>query len=215
MDAEKDITVIIGTSDGYSNLWRNFDILFRRYWKLNTKNVFVSQNKNVPLIGYDTITAGDIPWGGRLLKALELIKTKYVFFILEDYYLTEEITKEHIQLHLDLLLKHQSKKIMISEYCSYYTLHNIEGNLYQFDRNSEYLNSVQPAIWDVEYFKSVLDKNYTPWDFEIRGNCKASEINEKLLILQRETPIFFNLSRISGYRTQGWEKLFKKEGLYE
>jgi hypothetical protein len=34
---EDKLSVIIGSCDSYQPLWKNFDILFKRYWNLNTK----------------------------------------------------------------------------------------------------------------------------------------------------------------------------------
>ena len=39
----KKITTLIGSCDSYSPLWKNFDILYNKYWGLETNNILVSE----------------------------------------------------------------------------------------------------------------------------------------------------------------------------
>ena len=52
------ISVLIGTCDSYSPLWKNFDILFQRYWQLKTANYLVSETLTYDNDLYKTITPG-------------------------------------------------------------------------------------------------------------------------------------------------------------
>ena len=166
------ISVLIGTCDAYSPLWKNFDILFQKYWQLPTKNILVSETEVFSNNHYQTVTPGKKPWGERVLESLELIDTEYVFFILDDYYLTESFTQEFIDDHIKILEKHNAVKIMTDiDYGEpIYYLDHIQDDLYKFKMSSDYLNSVQPAIWKTDYLKQVLKPEYSPWNFEIEGN---------------------------------------------
>jgi hypothetical protein len=153
------LTVVIGSCDSYQSLWKNFDILYKRYWKLNTKNIFVGETIELPYSGYENVLPGlNFPWGQRMLAGLEQVTTPYVCFLLEDYYLTETISESFIQEHIDLLEQLDAHKVMFDKIYppDVYSLTKLEEDIYQFDNHSMYLNSVQPAIWKTEYIKQVV-----------------------------------------------------------
>jgi hypothetical protein len=209
------LTVLIGSCDSYSHLWKNFDILFQRYWHLPTKNIIVSETKTFNNDHYQTVTPGKSSWGERILKSLDLIETEYTFFILDDYYLTEHFTQEFIDNHISILEDYNAVKIMIDiDYGEpIYYLDHINEDLYKFKMTSNYLNSIQPAIWKTEYLKKVINTNYSPWDFELIGNDYTKTINPTILLKARPEHMYFNMVRSGGRLSNGWENLFLKENL--
>lgn len=211
------LTVIIGSCDLYRPLWKNFDILYKRYWNLETRNIFVGETIGLPYDGYENVLPGNnLPWGFRMLQAIDKVKTEYVCLLLEDYYFTEPINENFIQDHIDILERYSAQKVMFDKLYppDVYTLIKLdEENLYKFDKTSLYLNSIQPAIWKTEYIKNVLKPQYSPWNFEVEGNRYTSEINPTVLLKAREQSVYFNFSRIGGRISEGWEKVFEKENL--
>lgn len=211
----ENLTVLIGSCDSYSSLWENFDVLFRKYWKLNTKNIIVSETINFDNDNYTTNTPGKRSWGERILDSLNQIKTKYVFFILDDYYLTEYFDEIFIKNHIKIMEEYNAVKIMLDiDYGEpIYSLEKIEGDLFKFKNHSSYLNSVQPSIWEVDYLKKVLHPQYSPWDFELVGNEFTKKINPVILLKARKEHMYFNVLRRGGIKSDGWEKVFIKENL--
>jgi len=213
---EDKLSVIIGSCDSYQPLWKNFDILFKRYWNLNTKNLFIGETDPITYDGYENILPGlNLPWGHRILCALEKVTTPYVCFILEDYYFTESITSDFIQEHIDILEQHDADKIMFDKLypAGVYELKHIISDLYQFENHSQYLNSIQPAIWRTEYLKHVLKPEYSPWQFELDGNIFTQTLSPKILLKARENSVYFNYARVGGRVSEGWQEVFIKEGL--
>jgi len=209
------ISVLIGSCDSYSPLWKNFDILFQRYWKLPTKNIIVSETEVFDNPHYITTTPGKGQWGSRILDALNQIDTEYTFFILDDYYLTEPFTQEFIDDHIKILEEHNAVKIMpdIDYGEPIYYLDHIKDDLYKFKMTSDYLNSVQPAIWKTSYLKQVLKPEYSPWNFEVEGNEYTKTLNPTILLKARPEHMYFNFVRIGGRISEGWEQLYIKENL--
>ncbi len=206
------ISVIIGSCDQYFPLCHNFDILFRRYWKANTTNIFIGEN--IPLIGYQNVLRKG-PWGYRILEGLNKVTTDYTVFLLEDYYLSELITDEFLNDHLEILEKHEADKIMFDTLYpdGVYSLTNLGDSLYSFNNHSQYLNSVQPAIWRTDHLRKVLHKNMSPWEFEIEGNPYAQSLNPRILLKARPEKIYFNFCRRGGVLSEGWQEFLAKENL--
>jgi hypothetical protein len=209
------ISVLIGTCDSYSPLWKNFDILFQRYWQLKTKNILVSETITFENELYQTITPGQMQWGERMLLGLDQIDTEYTFFILDDYYLTETFSPEFVQNHIDILEQYGAQKIMMDiDYGEpVYYLDHIQDDLYKFKNHSDYLNSVQPSIWKTDYLKTVLKPGYSPWNFEVEGNAFTQTLHPLILLKKRIDHMYFNFVRIGGHVSEGWEQIYIKEGL--
>jgi hypothetical protein len=131
--------------------------------------------------------------------------------------LTELFTQEFIDDHIKLLEKHNAVKIMpdIDYGSEFYTLDHISDDLYKFNQSSLHLNSCQPSIWKTSYLKQVLKPDYSPWDFEIRGNNFTNTLNPfpTLLLKVRPDHMYFNFVRIGGRISEGWEQLYIKENL--
>jgi len=124
--------------------------------------------------------------------------------------------------------KYNADKILFDILYPHYTLRELEQNkIYQFEMTSEYLNSVQPGIWKLDYLKKVLKPEYSPWDFEVSGNNFSSQQNG-IILLNRLDPIedgndietkkklfrfYHNFVRIGGNISEGWEELYKRENL--
>jgi hypothetical protein len=208
-----DLSVLVGSCDEYYNLLRNFDILFKKYWLPKTKNFLVTETIPFDNPHYEIVLAGKVTWGQRILTALEQIDTKYVFFILEDYYLSEYFTEERVINHLNLLEKHNGDKIMFEILDREYTLENIDNNLYKFNINSKYLNSVQPSIWKTDFLKKSLSPMFSPWDFETIGNNLTKKLNPTILLNAIPQRTYFNFVRRGGVLSVGWEDFIKKENL--
>jgi len=210
------ITVVIGSCDLYQSLWKNFDILYKRYWNLDTKNIFVGETIPLPYNGYEnTLPGTNLPWGHRMLCGLDQVTTPYVCFVLEDYYLTENISETFIQEHIDLLEQMNAHKVMFDKIYppDVYSLTKLSEDIYQFDNHSMYLNSVQPAIWKTDYIKQVLHPSYSPWQFELDGNAFTQTLNPKIILKAREKSIYFNYARVGGRVSDGWQDVFLKERL--
>jgi len=209
------VSVLIGSCDAYSPLWTNFDILFRRYWKLNTKNILVSETLPFDNEHYTTLLPGNLQWGERMLKGLEEIDTEYTVFLLDDYYLTEPFTQEFVEQHISILEECNAQKIMMDiDYGEpVYYLEHLKDDLYKFKPHSDYLNSVQPSIWKTDYLREVMKPTYSPWQFEVEGNNFTKTLNPTILLKARPEHMYFNFVRIGGRVSEGWEDLYIKENL--
>ncbi len=206
------ISTLIGTCDAYAHLHRNFAIQFSKYWTANTNNFVAAET--IEIEGFENIHAfGD--WGQRILHALNYVKTEFVVFLLEDYYLSESIDDNFLDGHLKILEEFQADKVMFDTLYpdGVYSLSNIRKDLYKFNNDSQYLNSVQPAIWRTDYLKSVLYPDFSPWDFEIVGNRATAKKNPTIILAARPEKIYFNFCRKGGVLSEGWEEFLKKENL--
>jgi hypothetical protein len=210
---------LIGTCDSYSILWDNFVTLFDRYWKVECEKVFISENKVKKYEGYHFHTPGKNAWSNRMLSAMRQVKTEYTFFILEDYYFTELIDDKEVDFHLDFMQEYKANKVMMEYKCPNLSL--IDESIYQkrtffklHDR-SNYLTSVQPSIWKTSHLIECMQKDWSPWDFEISGTKRIKGRENKTYLMLRDKKPYWNAVRKGLKISPGWPEIRKKEKLKE
>ncbi len=208
-----DVTLLVGTCDApaYRALWPLFDKCLKKYWKVDCPIIFAGETIEVP--GYKTVLSQGA-WGGRILKTLEAIKTEYVIFILEDYLFARDITNEFIKEQENILIRFKAEKVQFDQLypSGVYDLQHLEKELFRFRRNSNYLNSCQPALIKTEYLKKILLPDCNPWGFELSLNERTSGFNPTI-ILNNTGRIYFNAMRVGGNLEVGAQEFFEKENL--
>jgi hypothetical protein len=91
-----------------------------------------------------------------------------------------------INSKIELMGKYNADKIIFDVLTPEYDLIELEKDkIYQFKMSSEYLNSVQPAIWKVDYLKNIRDTHILSLQSIIglksNLNDKISEITKLLM----------------------------------
>lgn len=212
----KNLTVLIGSCDAYAKLWEPFQICFNKYWKHDTENIFVTDNEKVPNYTntkFKTVTPGNLNWGERMLISLNECKDEYVFWLLEDYFIQYEYLESDINRYINFMKKNNVDRLQISP-SGHQTYSNIENDGFiKFSKNSNYLISMQPSIWNVNFIKKVLLPNYSPWDFELKGTESIRNKNNEIYIDKTKTKIYFNAVRRGLNKSDGWDMFFKQQGL--
>jgi hypothetical protein len=210
----ENLTVLIGSCDSYSILWKNFQICFDRYWDHDTDNIFVTEQKivdNFTKKHFKSVLSSKKSWGARMLDGISECKTKYVLFLLEDYFLDYKYSESQLEEYIDLMNLNTIDRLQISpsDFQSYNRLNeNVSCNKYlQFNKYSLYSISMQPSIWNVDYLKYVLLPEYSPWDFEINGSQKiANDLRSHSIFIDSTMQnVYFNAVRKGFIKNNNWD----------
>lgn len=191
----KEWAVYISSYDGASDIWPAFFTILDRFYKNRSKDIYlVTNNKKIQHKGVSIINTGpEIDWFYRTLKSLNSIDSKYILFLLEDYFISKEVREEDI----DFLVKK-----MDDENCCYCRLSkscyvNYNRNIIKLSPKSEvpYLISLQPGIWNRSDLIELLNKinKQSPWDFE--NYLNQSDIS---LVIQKD--VLYDGRDILGYK---------------
>ena len=213
------LSVLIGTCDLYSPLWEPFQITFDRYWKFNTKNLFVGETVEVPNYTdtkFETIISGKGKWGERIRKGIEVCEEEYIFFILEDYFLNYTYSEEQMNTWLVDMKKYDIDRLQISG-PDVQRYDNVPDCPYKRFTNNEYLISVQPSIWKKSFLLETINPNYSPWQYEVTGSQVLAKSNIKhntfVDTTVTNTRKYFNAVRVGFKKSPGWEEFRIKEKL--
>jgi hypothetical protein len=209
------LTTIVGTCDSYLDLIPGFSILYERYFEPNIETLIVSETENLDIPKYKFITPGKKQWGERIIQAISETKTEYVFFVLDDYYLSQLLTNEYIEYLLKFMDNRKVNKIMLSpvpDFAKYEYLESI-NTMHKMSPTSPWLTSVQPAIWRKSELLKFLKPEYTPWNFEVEGSKLAKNNVENYFVAKLDNPIYFNMVRKGKQPSPGWEEFLKEQNL--
>lgn len=184
----KDVTILTSSYDGYSELWEpHYKLLFKNWPSLNQENHFIPIMLITNELEYDdprviSLKVGqDTTWSSNLLKALEQVKTKYVFLLLDDYIINAPLDEERFVELLSLLEQTNGAYIEIVIDERAFTIGRekarklvpgIEGVIYR-SKNAKSRNSLHACIWNLDSLRKLIDPKESAWDFEIIGNKRT------------------------------------------
>ncbi len=169
---KKELTILVVSYDGYSDMWPGFFACFRKYWPDCPYELVLANNqKQCPDPDVRVVNCGETAqWSTRTRTALEQIRTKYVCFLLEDFFLSGQVSTAYME---------QALELMRTEKIDYYKLLSFSRiNTPSYEKNPAlriipadlpYGVSLLAAIWEREHFLSLIgDGDYNPWLFEAR-----------------------------------------------
>ena len=106
-----DLSILCVFYDGYEEVWQDFFNLFYKYWSDCPYKLFVANNCSRPEYiiknSIEVINAGEkAEFSTKVRKALDLIDTKYVLLLLEDFFFSVNLNSTN---PLDSVLEFMEK----------------------------------------------------------------------------------------------------------
>ena len=220
------VAILVNSCDKYESVWDPFFTFFQKSWRdcpykiyLNTElKTYHNNHVKVEVLN----CTKKVGWSLRLKRALKRIKSKYIIFLLEDFFLLEKVNQKELDRTISIMEKDSRISVIDFEYVErikgYPTL--FEG-YEQRDVNSMYLLNCQAAIWRRKDLIRFLSPYEDPWQFEMYGSHRVKLYNRKFLRRSAQTPKIFhyNINVEDGYGLYGgkWlnsnKKLFETEGI--
>ena len=193
-----DLSIVIASCDKYSGLWSPFFTLLFKNWPTLSKSNNKSPNK-IPIFliankkeFYDPIVKNilfpnEISWSDNMLGALSQVKTKYILYLQEDYFLTAPVNEELLEQMLDYVKANNAAYLEIAAFnnSAQQVKPLIIGkdsiNLAEFSKHSPYRTSLQAGIWDKEVLSWLIKSGETAVEFE-QISSKRSEGMQRLFL---------------------------------
>ncbi len=175
---QNNICVLINSCDKYSDLWDPFFHFFEKNWPDCPYPVYLATNsklytrKNVTSI----YSGKHGTWSEELKEILNKIPCDHLIYLQDDYLLTQKVNNEKL---VGLFTK------MITFHADYLRLFPSPGPDKEFEndeeiglisKDSEYRTSLQCAIWKTAVFKTLLNTEENPWEFEMRSPKRSQDL---------------------------------------
>lgn len=172
------VTIVIHSCDAYEDLWEPFFTLLHRYWKdVPCRILLNTETKDYAFPGLEIEcvhpSSLDVPYGQRLLEAVQRVKTKYVLPMLDDFFLRRPVNTAQI---LNILEWMEADKNIVYFDCDCIESLSpaLEADRYpgyrRLPKGNAYILNMQAAIWRTERYVHYWRPNVTPWEWELNCN---------------------------------------------
>ncbi len=183
--------ILVLSCDKYSDIWPVFFDFFDMYWAHCPYPVYLGTNfakferKGVTQLFSNKRTT----WSDELATILEQIREKNVILILEDYFIYKQVDNKALD---DIIALFDRKN---AAFCRLACFPRMYDELWPFKSikdtldhgeilpGAKYRVCLQTALWNKNDLKSLLRSDEDPWQFEIEGSKRTSELNKPFLCL--------------------------------
>jgi len=186
----KNLTLLTHTHTDCSDLW---DIYFQSYEKFfKHSNHLVLINEQTPLIKNPQITYdSNYKFSKRILEAIKKIETDFIIFSLEDMFLYDHVKLNEMNDLMVLMGKNKDISFIRLIKSGVGSCVKFNDNLFKLDNNRDFLFSITPTIWRVDFLINVLENisEVDIWDLETEGSLFLKNDNTlKLYYYNNDKP---------------------------
>lgn len=210
----KKISILINSCDAYSDAWNPFFRILERTWPeakdydiyINTETIQYKDS----FFDIKTLNCLDnsskIPWGMRLIQALERIDSEYIIFLLEDFFFENKVPNEVVMKCVDFLetdpdiasiCMTSPMECSDEEYCKIHYNMNFP-NLVIRKQRAYYKYDASPSIWRKSKLIKCTFLSDTPWSWEFFGNQRTWFTKDKFYGLISSAPRIFDYDIVHG-----------------
>ena len=172
---ENKFSIIISTCDKFSDLWDAHILLLNQNWADRNVETFLVTDKPTDRT-FENVTVVAAGEGTeiteRLKTVMPLIKTEYVLFTLDDYFLTERISTQAINEDIQIMEKHQIDYlrlfVMTMKSLRNRKAEGLEPGIFLLDNHAgDYIVSLYAGIWRKDFMEKTLTKTLNAWQYEV------------------------------------------------
>ncbi len=169
-------SLVVSSCDKYETVWYPYFELIRKYWPDRPKDIYlITETRSYAHKGLNIICVNaaenECTWSERLYRCLSQIRTKYIIFSLEDFFLLDRVKNERIEecfAWMEENPKIAVCRLAISDHkglkvAGQYGSFRIAGD------DIGYRLDTQFALWNREALMGFLDMSESPWEFETFG----------------------------------------------
>jgi hypothetical protein len=157
------VSIIVQTCDKYEKYWDGFFYYMDKFWdkKINYPIYFCNENKKINNSKFNLINTGSGSFVSNLKTILNKIDTKYVFYLLEDFWPINNFRKDLFDSVFSYVTKNKIKAFQISPYVPYYQLEKTndyinDQAILKFYKNSDWRFNFQARFWDKDFLLNSL-----------------------------------------------------------
>lgn len=199
------LTVLVQSCDKYSDLWPVFFNVFSKQWgDCPYRIVLNTETKKYEYPGLKieclqlykdkpTEYIRQLSWSQRYIDTLEHIKTKYVFVILEDFFIRKKVNNSDVEKLIETIDKIKNFGAVYFNYKNGPTFYIKKCDLYFIHNELQTrINSVC-GLWNIDVLKATLVPGESPWEYEQNATKRWKKKPTKFYSINPETtPIELN-----------------------
>lgn len=227
------ITVIVQSTDRFSDCWDPFFRLMAAYWPdcrwpiiLNAETRSYTHEK-LDIRSSRICADGSAwpTWSESLLRGLDLVETDLVLLLLEDFFISGPVDSQAIERLASIMRERDYSSITLTEHGHRRPAEpGPEKGLLAIRQDAPYRLNTSPALWRVEALRRYLRPPENAWQFEVFGSWRARRVRDSLLLVDPESTQdragvipYFQAVHNSGIVKDRWQRgiepLFARHGI--
>ena len=190
-----DLSIFVNTSDSFEDCWHPFFTLFARYWpNCPYPIVLNTETKDYSFKGLNIVcakvAAGEnrrLTWSECLARALDGVKTPYILYLQEDYFLEASVNEDALKALLQEIRAGNADVIRLSEDEGAGPWQVDKGVLiWQVAQKAKYQISLQAALWRKDFLRAQVRLHENPWQLESFGSMRLRRQKTKIFCVNRD-----------------------------
>jgi hypothetical protein len=178
-----DVSAVVASYDGCSDIWPGFFGLMSRFWPdLPYPVHLISNHLAFSDRRVTTLRVGDdLSWSQTLARGLERVSSRYVLLILDDFFLTAPVDTARVQrLHAAMVAQGAAYLRLVPNPAADTPCTDMP-EIGTIGKGAPYRTSLQMAFWDRGALLGLLRGEESAWDFEIKGSRRSDAMTEPFL----------------------------------
>ncbi|MCX7337680.1 MAG: hypothetical protein NTX76_00110 [Alphaproteobacteria bacterium] len=189
----KDLSILVPSCDKYSELWSPFfHFLFKNMpWlktgSLRSSSIYLITGRKK--INHERIVNIKIDeeksWSDNMLKALDVIPTKYVLIVLDDYIIYENVSEKRFADLFNFMKETNAPYMELQKDPGRLEGGEIVSRPLSLTRKAQkgsYRASLQICIWEKDTLRRMLKSGESIWEFEISATKRTFDDTRPYLI---------------------------------
>lgn len=212
------LAMMVVSCDAYTELGKNFFELQERYmgW-FDGPRYFINESRSVDYPGVHVIHVGtDVNWSKKVELALQSIPEKYILFMLEDYFIGENVSRDRLCDAFDLIQQYGLSYYRITAIPKIHKKCSLSNFLSPIPSNVRYGINLQAAIFERTFLERIISgPDRSAWEVEIDLLKKVTtkyEYDIPGCVLDNRNIIDIHNGVIKGKWVPSTIKFFKKQG---
>lgn len=161
------IPIVLHTCDSYKQFWNPWFYYCKKFLQGPYKIYFLCEEEepefHAEVICFKT---GKGEWGERLLKGLNAIPEKFIYYMQEDFWPCKPMD---LSIYTPTFIEHGMDSLRIDSISYLYSLDSVSAKipLYKFKQRSHYLMTHQFSLWNKAFFIKNINPSHDPWSNEL------------------------------------------------
>lgn len=175
---EEKIAILVVSCDKFSDVWLPYFKLFWRFWPDCPFNIYLlSNNLEIKIPKVNSILVGDdVSWSDNLLKGISNINEKYIFLLLDDFFLTRPVVAKDVMNIFNWIVDSDINYARLTPTPKPDKMFNdIVGIV---SKGTIYRTSTIMSVWKKSILSELLRHKESAWDFEMYGSIRSDDYDE-------------------------------------
>lgn len=211
-------TMLILSCDKYSDLWDAYVHQLEMFWPDRGMETYIvtdekcnQKYRNITIIPFENCSE----WSNRFQKAVDFVKTEYVFVTLDDYFLIKPISTSLFDKYVEMMNKEKIDYLRLVVPPRKSNNEKLRGynSVRMIDTDKVYSVNMYSGIWRKSFLQKTFDAPLSAWEYEVKLARRARENNAKCVMTTADVYPFLDVVR-KGKLLRKADKYLKKVKIY-